>query len=244
MNKKLELKNVTLVAVSSIKIEETIEALKKSMIGIDYFKVIFISHERPSSLPDSIMFEQCQRVKSINEYNQFILFELCKYIDSDFALVVQYDGYVLRPDKWNDIFLEYDYIGAPWRKENYFSNDGTNVRVGNGGFSLRSKRLLESFNTLSISFVGKNISDYHEDAVICVFCKKLLEDYGVKFAPVSVASKFSCEEKFRDSELEPFGFHEDKHTSKDKLKNLVKTFLNLLGVNQLRYSNIKIVSKK
>lgn len=240
----LELKNITLVAVSSVRIEETIDALKNSMIGIDYFDVILITHEKPSYLPSSIIFKQCPKIKSIKEYNQFILFELYKYIDSDFALVVQYDGYVLRPDKWNDNFLEYDYIGAPWRKGNYFTSDGANVRVGNGGFSLRSKKLLESFNKLNISFVDRNISDYHEDAVICVFCKKELERYGIKFPQVSVASKFSREEKFSDSELETFGFHEDKHVLKDKLKNLVKNIFNIFGINQLRYSDIKVVIRK
>lgn len=40
--------------------------------------------------------------------------ELNKYIETDYVLIVQYDGFILNPKAWMDEFLEYDYIGAPW----------------------------------------------------------------------------------------------------------------------------------
>ncbi|MCF7795387.1 hypothetical protein K9M50_03445 [Patescibacteria group bacterium] len=117
---KIHLKKVTLVAASSVKIDETIFALLESMKKIDYFDVILISHERPANLPNKINFKKCNKLRNIKDYNKFILFDLANYISSEFALVVQYDGYVLKPEMWNDDFLDYDYIGAPWRKNIFF----------------------------------------------------------------------------------------------------------------------------
>ena len=64
---------------------------------------------------------------------------LKKYIDTDFCLIIQGDGFVIHPENWTDEFLKYDYIGAPWRNLAHYSF----IRVGNGGFSLRSKKLLK-----------------------------------------------------------------------------------------------------
>jgi hypothetical protein len=241
---RLELKKVTLVAVSSIKIEETILALKKSMKEIDFYEVVLISHQKPENLPPEITFKQCEKIDSLNKYNKFILFDLYKYLDSEFALVVQYDGYILNPNKWTDDFLKYDYIGAPWRKNNYFTKDRENIRVGNGGFSLRSKKLLVVFNDLKISFKNADISTYHEDEVICIYCRKELESYGITYAPVPTASLFSCEQKLADSLPETFGFHIFKKKSFDDLRNLTKFILNKLHLNFFRHSYEVIIDKK
>lgn len=240
---QIYLKNVTLVAVSSIKIEETIFALIESAKKIDYFEIIFISHEKPNNLPIGIKFKKCDRLKSIEEYNYFMLFQLSDYIDSEFGLVVQYDGYVLHPNKWDDNFLYYDYIGAPWQKDYYFLNNGENIRVGNGGFSLRSKKLLNIFNDLEIAFKDKNISNYNEDSVICLYCRRILEAHGIKFAPVSIASMFSTEELFSDSSKESFGFHLSKIKFIDKLKRIIRNILNFLNIKIFFYSDDVVLFK-
>ena len=126
---RLQLKNVTLVAISSIKIKETIEALRQSMKEIDYFETILISHEKPKKLPNNIKFKKCELLNSLSEYSQFMIYNLAKYINSEFALVVQHDGYVIRPHKWNAEFLKYDYIGAPWPKDKFFTNKGLDRRA-------------------------------------------------------------------------------------------------------------------
>ena len=241
--KNLELKSITLVAISSVKINETIKALEKSMEDVDYYEVILITHQKPENLPDGIKFKPCQQIKSINEYNRFMLYNLTDYINSEFALVVQYDGYVLNPNKWDDSFLKYDYIGAPWHKNSYFTVDNINIRVGNGGFSLRSKKLLDAFDELGISFANRDISHYNEDGVICIYCRKELENYGIKFAPVSIASVFSCEQKLTDSKSETFGFHTYKHKPFNGLRNFAKLILNKLHTNFFRCSNKIILNK-
>lgn len=238
---KLLLKNVSLVAVSSIKIDETIFALMESAKEIDYFEIIFISHEEPKNLPAGIKFKKCDRLKSIEDYNYFMLFKLSEYIYSEFSLVVQYDGYVLHPNKWHSEFLHYDYIGALWPKNYYFLKTGENIRVGNGGFSLRSKKLLNIFNDLEIVFKDKNISSYNEDSVICLYCRRILETHGIKFAPVSIASMFSTEELFNDPSKESFGFHLSKIKFIHKLKRIIRNILNFLKIKIFFYSDDIVV---
>ncbi len=154
-----------------------------------------------------------------------MIYDLKNHIDTDFALIVQHDGYVLRPSKWRDEFLNYDYIGAPWRAGLYFTKDGTNVRVGNGGFSLRSKNLLDAPGRLGIPFDDHGTKFFHEDGIICLFGRKTLEDAGIKFAPVNVASHFSRERWCSDSKLFPFGFHSNRKNIFPFILKRLKKFL-------------------
>jgi len=96
----------------------------------------------------------------------------------------------LNADSWNDEWLEYDYIGAVW-------HDGA---VGNGGFSLRSKRLLEALRDERFT-----APFFPEDEKICRDWKPLLEkDYGIKIAPPEIAADFSIEGGRYTNQ---FGFH-------------------------------------
>ena len=203
------LPTITLCAVSSIKIDETIHALKKSMQGISYAKVLLLTDKDISLDHQSISVVQIEKL-DYSAYSHFILYKLTEYIDTDFVLLIQHDGYVLRPYKWDNRFLDYDYIGAPWLPGIHFTNDGTNVRVGNGGFSLRSKKLLNILNDLDLPFTDNGTGFDHEDGVICVYYRKQLEDAGIVFAPVTTAVRFSHETDCAESVYHPFGFHGSK----------------------------------
>lgn len=211
------LPKVTIVAVSGINTKGAIKALEISMEGIDFHEAVLISHHKPTNLNTKITFKQCkptdlvsQDPKNSNDYSKFMLYDLGEYINSDFALIVHNNAFVVRPDKWEDEFLKYDYIGAPWPKNVHFTSEGKNVRVGNGGFSLRSKKLLNALNELKLPLTDNGTGYFHEDGVICVYYRNRLEKYGIKFAPVEVASKFAREKDCEDSEAEPFGFHNNK----------------------------------
>ncbi len=111
-------------------------------------------------------------------------------------LYIQYDGWVLDGSLWKDSWLEYDYIGAPWP----WKQEGQNV--GNGGFSLRSVRLMK--------FLAKNSANFPvpkkapEDAVLCQEYRPLLERMGFRWAPTYEAKAFSFE---RGPQCPTFGFH-------------------------------------
>lgn len=198
----IELKNVTLVCVACIRTERAINALKYSMKGINFGNVKFFTHE---DVKDEI-FETVKIDKlSYNDYNKFIVFDLHKYISTDYVLIIQDDGFIVFPESWRDDFLEYDYIGAPWPpKINFFSDkNGCLVRVGNGGFTLRSKKLLKLASDLNLKWT--NVS---EDYYICCYNSHIYKNNGLKFAPVDIAKYFSHEFDTEETKgIQPFGFH-------------------------------------
>lgn len=205
----LLLPEVTLVAVSSIKINETIKALKNSMKGIKYADTLFFTHEEIDLINLGINVIKTPKL-DYSGYSKFIAYELHKYIKTDFVLIIQSDGYVLRKNKWLSEFLNYDYIGAPWPPNIHFTPKGINVRVGNGGFSLRSKKLLGILDKLHLPFTDNNTGYDHEDGLICNYYRHELEESGIKFAPVSIAAQFSHESDCKESIYHPFGFHGSK----------------------------------
>ncbi|HTJ52645.1 MAG TPA: DUF5672 family protein [Cyclobacteriaceae bacterium] len=191
-----ELPNVTLVIVDCLNYGEAIMALKKSLEQIKPHSAIFFT-DKTFNDPD---FEQIMiaPIKSKEDYSKFIIKELWHYITTTHVLIIQNDGYVLDGSVWTDEFLNYDYIGAPW-----FYKDGRNV--GNGGFSLRSQRLMFLIgNDTSV------VNTIHpEDEVICRLYRTFLESKKCLFAPEELAHQFAyeCHEPLQPT----FGFHGNFH---------------------------------
>ncbi len=48
------------------------------------------------------------------ECQKFTINNLNDHVETDYMLIVQGDGFIVNPDAWDDEFLDYDYIGAPW----------------------------------------------------------------------------------------------------------------------------------
>lgn len=142
---------------------------------------------------DAVEFRSWSFATKFDSYNEFCLRQMARHIQTSHVLIVQYDSWIIYPEMWSDEFLEYDYIGAkwPWHK------DGHNV--GNGGFSLRSKKLLD------ILASWKYEKEVIEDDFICRASRSQLEEAGIKFAPESIADRFSYERA--QPEGKTFGFH-------------------------------------
>lgn len=225
---KIELKNITLCAVACTKIPETIYALRKSMQGVKYARSILITHEDLNLTNENIEVIKIEKL-DYKAYNHFILYRLKDYIKSDFVLIVQNDGYVIRPQKWTDEFLKYDYIGAPWPKNIHFTESGENVRVGNGGFTLRSRKMLDIMTDLNLPFSDFETGFFHEDGVVCVYYRDILLKNNIKFAPVEIASLFSRERWCSDSKIFTFGFHNNRgNIFKFIYKKIIKKLKNIL----------------
>jgi hypothetical protein len=82
--------------------------------------------------------------------------------------------------------------------------------MGNGGFSLRSKRLMSVLNDLKLPFTDGGTGFFNEDGVICVYHRGKLEKVGIRFAPVDLGARFSLEKRCEESDLSPFGFHDNQ----------------------------------
>jgi hypothetical protein len=186
------LNDVSLVAVTSIAIPATARALALSQQKLRFGEALFLS-DLPPPPGTPAAWRQIAPISSRHDYSTFMLRELAAHLQTPHVLCVQWDGYVLEPAAWDPAFLEYDYIGAPWPQ----FEDG--MRVGNGGFSLRSRRLVEACTTLPIT-------DEAEDVAICRTHRPILERrFGLRFAPESVARRFAYE-RFAPTGCE-FGFH-------------------------------------
>ena len=206
----LELPNITLVAMSSVRIEETIQAFLYSMKDIKFGAVRFITHERPSNLPENIEYCNIEKINNIDEWNYAIIYKLTQYIDTDYCLLIHDDGFVVNPDCWRDEFLDYDYIGAPWPlpNDNFSYRDINNnlIRVGNS-VSLRSKKLIDVPNKLNLEWKPFH-GYYNEDGYICVNYRHKYLQEGCKFADIDVAKYFSHETMIEETKgIKPFMFH-------------------------------------
>lgn len=191
------LKNTTLVAISSVKLLPTLKSLIYSSKNISFKSIKFLTSadkEEFSFFPDYIEHVKIPEINDKDEYSKFVLYELKNYIDTEYLITVQYDGFILNPHVWNDDWFNYDYIGAPFPPF-YVSREDTSrlVRVGNGGFSLRSKKFINAFTELGLELIRDNLTGIAEDHQQCCIHHESYLKYGIKFAPVEVAKYFSLE---------------------------------------------------
>ena len=206
----INLPNITLVALTSVRLPQTIKALEYSTKDINFGSVKLLSDMKPDTLPDFISFEFTEKSSTIDEWNYNIIYNLPNHIETEFALLIHDNGFIVNPSSWKDEFLDYDYIGAPWPLPNdnfsYRDIDNNLIRVGNS-VSLRSKKLLDipkKFNLEWKPFHGFT----NEDGFICVNYRHKYIEGECKFADIDIAKYFSHESMIPEIEgIDPFAFH-------------------------------------
>jgi hypothetical protein len=205
----INLPDVTLLAISSIMIPETIRALQISMENLNFDDVKFISHIKPENLPENIKHEYCPEIKSSGDFDIYAFEELGKHIETTHMLMVQYHGFVIRPWLWDNEWLRYDFIGAPWYEAPEFISlsTGEMVRVGNGGFSLRSKKLMDLPKKIGIHTISDR-GYTNDDGLINSYYRKTFLESGIIYPDVHVAAIFSHENNVPENKgIATFGFH-------------------------------------
>jgi hypothetical protein len=191
---QLQLPEVTLVCVDTRTPELGIAAMQRCLRQVRFADaLLFTDPARVPQPPIGIRLRPLQ-IDSVPAYSEFMLRGLLPYIASSHLLVVQWDGYLLDAEQWDPAFLQHDYIGAPLR------NEPPGRAVGNGGFSLRSRRLLQALMDPAM------VVRHPEDTCICHDNRQRLErDHGIHFAPPALAARFAYE---RVPPTGPtFGFH-------------------------------------
>ena len=147
-----------------------------------------------------------------NDYSKFCIECIADHFDTDFVLVIQMDSKVMKPEAWDNGFFGYDYIGAPWDLEysnkrnwrhgwlrkHHKDSKNKDFWVGNGGFSLRSKKLCQWLKN------NAKYCDVHEDNYISILLRSDIEAAGMKFAPYEVAKRFAVEKANYEGQ---FGVH-------------------------------------
>lgn len=188
-------KDITLVAVTSYAFELTKRAIQRTLETLPCREVLVMCNK--NIFPDGRWIEI--NPITIEEYNTIMFKHLWPYIKTDHVLVVQFDGMAVNPEFWDDDFLNFDYIGAVWP----WPHHPPEYKVGNGGFSLRSRRLINMLKDKEV-VEHRDLPPY-EDLYIGVHYKDHLVSRGIKIADIRTASRFS-HEHFPDKK-DSFGFH-------------------------------------
>jgi len=184
-----------LCAVTGTMIPQTLAAIHRARDCARFGDVLVVT-DRPAEFAgqEGLRIAAVESLRSREEYSRIVQTGLAPHIHTPFVMLVQWDGYPVRPENWTDAFFDHDYIGAPWPQF------PSSMAVGNGGFSLRSRRLLNA--CLDPRFQP----GHPEDVFICHNNRELLErTHDVRFAPVALAERFSCERM--GSPARAFGFH-------------------------------------
>jgi hypothetical protein len=207
------LSGVTLLAVTSIDIDRTHSALVRSADQMEFGAVKMLSSSSPTKPDSRVQYVSIPPIDFIG-YSRFMIEKLNDHVDTEHCLVVQADGFILDGARWRDEFLDHDYIGAPWPEYLAFNGDGSGVlqmeknRVGNGGFSLRSKKLLRAIAGLQFDRLPYPLKS--EDILICHYLYDDMRALDISFAPVELAALFSIEstrQLYGQSFETVFGFH-------------------------------------
>ncbi|HZQ60745.1 MAG TPA: DUF5672 family protein, partial [Casimicrobiaceae bacterium] len=192
----LHLPDVTLCCIDAVNHALALRAMTRSQSSIAFGRSIFLTDQVPPGLhvPSGIEVVPVAPLRSRTAYSQFVLKWLGDYVATSHVLLVQWDGFVVNPEAWTPEFLQCDYLGAKWF---WYDDD---MRVGNGGFSLRSQRLLDALRDDRITLQGA------EDETIGRTFRPLLErEHGIRFGSEALADRFAFEAAYPIGK--PFGFH-------------------------------------
>ncbi len=193
MAARLPLPQVTLCAVSSVNVKATVRALEASLAQIDVAAALLLTDSLVEPDHPGIRVVPIAPITSAHAYSEFLLTQLVEHVATSHCLVIQWDGHVLDAARWQPEFLDHDYIGASWPQ---FA-DGHDV--GNGGFSLRSRRLMLLCRDPAFQ------RDHPEDVAIGRTNRAWLEEQGMRFAPRALADRFAAERA--GDVTASFGYH-------------------------------------
>ena len=212
MKKKLKLSNVTLLSATSTEADAAQLSMRISLHNIEFGSSKLLCTTDPKIKYPDIEYISISPLKNVDDYNEIIFQDLHKYFETSHCLIVQADSFVVNSKFWSNDFLKYDYIGGPWPDKIQVNPnlilDLKKNPVGNGGFSMRSRKLVET--TAKINFKSLNFPMKAEDVVICHYLYQKMIDSGIRFAPAKLAAQFSLENidnPYNQNANSVFGFH-------------------------------------
>jgi hypothetical protein len=144
---KINLSNITLVVIDDLKdlpTEKNIryvildKAIKYAKAHIDFFDIKVFSPLNGFQ----------KQFANGTEYSKWVIETLPYEIESEYYLIMQWDGFIINPNKWNNDFFKYDYLGG-----------GNSLQ--NGGFSLRKTSKMRKLSNIKYSnYFGNEDSFY------------------------------------------------------------------------------------
>ncbi len=201
---KLQLPNITLMCVDGVDAKRAANVIEHCKTKADFGAIKLLTH-----LPvDNQHRVEIMPLKSLVAYSIWCLTEMHKHFDTSHVLIVQRDGWILNPLSWDNKWFGYDYIGPL-----FVQHDD----VGSGGFSMRSKRIMQAAadrigvwdgTEQMAQWLQVNKARSYEDGVLSLNMRGM----GFVFAPKEEAAKFAQggNRNMDYYQPYPFGFHGDK----------------------------------
>lgn len=194
---RLDLPGVTLLAVDTRAPLLALRALQHCLRQARFARCLLLSQgAAPAGWPQAVEWVDIGAINSAAEYSRFVLGGLLPFVDTPQVLIAQWDGFIADAGAWDDTFAGTDYLGAPWGK----AHNGH--WVGNGGFSLRSRRLLQVLQQPSLQ------ARWHHPEDICIaqtLRDELETAHGMRFGSLAQAQRFAFENEPPPGRC--FGFH-------------------------------------
>jgi hypothetical protein len=157
-------------------------------------------------------FVKVNEIHSLEDYSKLLTtIGFWRKVQGSKVLVVQTDSFMRK--KGIDAFLEYDYVGAPWKKAHPFNLP--DYSGGNGGISIRSKpKLIQALKR--VPYKGQPEDYYFVHALKAV---------GASIAPREVCLEFGVEAEFT---TDPLAIHAiDKYLKEDEVRQLLNISYNV-----------------
>lgn len=199
------------VVIETRSLENFPDTVREHMKHLPGFElIIFGSDENEEFLTRNISNFIHHKVKFPNGFGQFeynLTLTNPKFwemlLPYERVLIFQHDSMLLK-DGIED-FLEFDYVGAPWK----FQHHG-----GNGGLSLRNPKLMFTICKAE----GWNQNKGNED----VWFSNQMKRFNGKLAPRDICAQFSVESIFK---LGTLGYHAiDAHLSPEQCEQIRKQY--------------------
>lgn len=215
----LNLSNVTLLCVETREPQLAHWAIDQCLKGASFKNVVLITNlSLVSNQHSEIEYVQAPPIATTKDYSDLLLTGIDQYVQGSHVLIIQWDSFITHPELWRSEFLDYDYIGPVWPHH-------PSTPVGNGGFSLRSVKLLQAIKRPGF------IKRHPEDYCICADNKDFLEqECGIRLAPIAVAEQFAVE---RTPWHDAFGFHGFFNFGRVLSDDELELFLKMVPVTQL-----------
>lgn len=195
---KLKLPDVTLVISETMEHELARLAVQNCIDQVDFGGGIVVLTDRPDEFPfDNCRFHVFRSPIDKIAWARAMWFIVPPLVQTSHMLMIQWDSWVWKPEKWRPEFLDFDLIGAPW-----WYQDGRNV--GNTGFALKTSALARYIFDHRQEFPCDTGT---EDDLLCRTYRSRLEARGFTWAPESLAHEFSRECSPPTPPHEAFGFH-------------------------------------
>lgn len=194
---KLDLPQVTLLFVETRAHKIAKRVIDDAMSKIN-FGAILIYTDKPALIPvEGARYVTVPDFPDKKTAGQFYYQFAMREVVTDYALMLEWDAGVKDITNWRWEFLDYDYIGAPWKVQQREENK---LDVGNGGFTIMSKKLGH--------FLAEHqrVFPVFTDWDVCRTQRPRLEREGFRWPKRELATKFAWELTDLPS-TGVFGFH-------------------------------------